>query len=216
MDDLSKMLDLESLNLKHISIFSLIFFFLTITGTQTHEWAHYLVADYFNFNPILHYSSVSYKLELNQQVNDLKIKKFLFTLAGPLQTMVTGSVGLAIILFRRKRTSLNQFRLSEWFTIFLSLFWLRQVFNLITNLIKIVLTQRISFGGDEAKLSRMLNISEGIIGFATGIIGFIICLYVVFGVVTKEKRASLIFGGFIGSLISFGVWNFYLGKIILP
>jgi hypothetical protein len=216
MNYLFKMFDFESLNLKNVIVFSLIFFFLTIIGTQTHEWAHYIVADYFNFKPILHHSSISYATELDNSMNNYKIKKILVIAAGPLQTMLTGSIGFALIYLKRKKTASNQFTRLDWFYTFLSLFWLRQVFNLLTNLFKIVFTNKISFGGDESKLSKMLNIYEGIIGISTGVIGFVICFYVFFYLVAKPQRINFIVGGFMGSLASFAFWFFYFGKIILP
>ena len=195
--------------------FLIIFIFLTIIGTQTHEWGHYLVAKSFNFNPILHYDKVSYTFEKeNAKYNQIKV--LLITIAGPLETITVGFFGFFFLIKRRKNRQLKRFNFLDWLAVFLSLFWLRQVFNFSSSLIRSVITGELRFGGDEAKISKMLNTYSGTFGIITGAIGIIISYYVIFKFLKNTDRYNLLIGGFLGSIIGYIVWFQILGKIILP
>jgi len=72
----------------------LIFVLLTIIGTLSHEATHYLVSKLIGLDPQLHYGSVSFNDEINlsdkKSVNYLKFLSS--TVAGPFQTILTGSI----------------------------------------------------------------------------------------------------------------------------
>jgi len=59
-------------------------------------------------------------------------------------------LGLAIIFYRRQEIEKLGLRAIDWLAIFLSLFWLREVFNLLMSLLDGLVGKRESyFGGDE-------------------------------------------------------------------
>lgn len=201
--------------LKLKEIIGFIFMLLTVLGTQTHEWGHYIVAKKFDFNPTLHYARVSLGIE-QEQSDDFFRKELLFRIAGPLQTIITGIFGLTILFFRRKIRKSTQFSIIDWIGVFLSLFWLRQCLNLIVSVVKTIIKNKISFGGDEGKVSRMLGLYPGTIGILLGSLGLMICSYVILVILPKENRYNLVVGGILGSLFGFIVWFGFIGKIILP
>ncbi|MGV6832650.1 MAG: hypothetical protein ACWA5P_13945 [bacterium] len=77
-------------------------------------------------------------------------------IGGPLQTIITGIIGL-IIFWRRKKINKNGLRLFDWLGVFLALFWLRQVFNLTISIFsELIKPDGSYFGGDEKKISELL------------------------------------------------------------
>lgn len=67
------------------------------------------------------------------------------------------------------------FKTFDWLAVFLSLFWLRQVFNLVVSIgSEIISPNGTWFCGDEYYLSKDLGIWSGSISLATAIIGAVI------------------------------------------
>ncbi len=226
---------------------SLTFTFIafTIIGTQTHEWGHYAAATYLGMKPSLHYQSVNFGediISIEQDkifaqyekqiiaketfpfskrweylVKKSSYKHFYCTLWGPLQTMITGSIGFLFILFYRKRF-LNKVTLNktQWLFIFLSLFWLREVFNTTIAGILFLLNKQKEFYGDEFNLCKHLNLPLFSIPIITATIGFIICSIVTFKFVPQAERKTFIAAGFIGASIGYIFWMYFLGPLILP
>lgn len=96
-------------------------------------------------------------------------------LGGPTQTMLTGILGLATLFYRRLKIREKGLRTFDWLAVFLSLFWLRQVFNLLVSIgSEIISPNGTWFSGDEYYLSKDLGIWSGSISLATGIIGAVI------------------------------------------
>src|SRR5690606_11477284 len=103
---------------------------------------------------------------------------------GPLQTMLFGTIGLVILHIRKIKFHRKELNFIDWFAIFLSLFWSRQLMNLIISVTgRILFGASNYFGGDEAEISSMLSLPSGTLSIATGIIGFIICYHIVFKIV---------------------------------
>lgn len=227
--------------------FSITFTFIafTIIGTQTHEWGHYAAAVYLGMKPSLHYQSVDYNedsmsmeqdkifVEYEKQIiakEEFPFKKryeylvkktsnkhFYFTLWGPLQTMITGSIGFLLILFYRKKF-LNKVTLSksQWLLIFLSLFWLREAFNTSMAGILFIINGQTEFYGDEFYLSTHLKLHSFSIPIFTAAIGFFICTMVTFKFVPATQRKIFIAAGFVGGTVGYFFWMYFLGPLILP
>ncbi len=196
----------------HFFIFSI----LTIVGIQTHEISHYIVADILKFKPLLHHSSVSFQFIEMKNNKDYQFNELLIIIAGPLQTIFTGIFGFIMLSYRRQYRLESKFTKLDWFAVFLTLFLLRQVFNLMTSLIKSVKISGVYFGGDEAKISEKLGIFHGTFGIITGTTALIICSITFFYFIPKTKRLNLILGATFGSIISYYLWSFYIGEIVLP
>ena len=69
-------------------------------------------------------------------------KDLFITLGGPLQTIFTGIIGLIILVLRRKSIQINGLKIMDWLAVFLGLFWLREIFNLIHSLVNEIIAPK--------------------------------------------------------------------------
>jgi len=136
---------------------------------------------------------------------------------GPLQTILTGILGLVILFFRKVQIRTNGLKPIDWLAVFLSLFWLRQVFNVLFSFGHEILEPNGTwFSGDEYYLSKELGIWSGSISIATAIVGSLIVGAVIFVIVPKNLRLTFIASGINGSLMGFILWMEILGPKLLP
>ena len=146
------------------------------------------------------------------------VNRLWLNIGGPLQTITTGLIGFGLLLRRRKFHALL-FNRTDWLLVFLSLFWLRQPFNLLMAITSKILLGNESFfgtGNDEVKIARELNIWDGAVSISTAIIGLAISLFVIFKIVPQPSRSKFILGGLIGGIVGFILWMYILGPLILP
>ena len=145
-----------------------------------------------------------------------KTEDFFITFGGPFQTMLTGMLGFTILSIMRKqifeRTYLT---LLEWFAVFLSYFWARQVFNFIFSIDQ-TFSDRQYFAADEPRLSQSLNLPPWAFGMITCILGGAVLLWVTFKAIPIKQRLSFILSGVIGCAIGYIVWLDWLGPKLLP
>ena len=217
----------------------------TIIGTISHELGHLTVARLLGYSTTLHFGSLGYdNSKLNRELDsiylrnqyaidhdleyeekedfDRKYDKLVtddlkVLLGGPLQTMLTGFIAFLFLLFRKKKVKKNGLKIIDWLLVFLSLFWLREIFNFITSIITGLLFENESFfGGDEMYISKYYNLGPGTIPLITAIIGTAICLYVIFKIVPKYMQRTFIIAGFSGGIVGFGLWFYLVGPILLP
>lgn len=231
----------------HLKIFIFLFLgfvLFTIIGTLTHELGH-LTADrilgykggkinygstswgtkpeskeYFEIykkNEIAIESNqpFSEKKRLDELEIELKSDGFWIIFGGPLQTMTFGTIGLLLLFLRKKKET---FKLTDWIITFLSLFWLREVFNLFSGFLSGILNNSTYFGtrGDEVRLSKMLEVWEGTVPILFGILGLTVSLIVIFYYIPKKMRLTFILSGLIGGVFGFWFWLYFLGPIIMP
>ena len=139
------------------------------------------------------------------------------TMAGPIQTIATGTLGLILIFWRRKKADRISLNFFDWFSIFLSLFWLREVFNLLLSISQEIINPDGSFfDGDEQKISAILNLSSGTFSIILGIIGLAVFGFILFKVIPIALRLTFVLSGLIGSIVGFLLWMNALGPLILP
>ena len=235
--------------MKTVLIFAILFIVFTVIGTLTHELGHYSAGKSLGLNCTLHYASCrclydaqeernNYRkmLSNNYENRDLipaelwdkyqelvekatpKKNRLWVTVGGPLQTILTGTIGFLLLVMRSQKNKI-QFQKFDWLLVFLSLFWLREPFNLF-----FVAAQNLILGGDsyfgstgdEVKISRGLNLWDGTVPIVLGVIGLVISLIVIFKFVPISKRKSLIWGGLIGGISGFILWMIIIGPIVLP
>ena len=236
------MIDLK-FEIKHFVFFTISFLFFTIIGILSHEYGHILVAKSYGYKTYLHYGSMHFDYERTEEYveletfynsnkegildgsiiyppnnlknyNDkLKSNGFWITVGGPTQTMLTGILGLVILYFRKDKKT---FQFVDWLAVFLSLFWLREVFNLLTGLIQGFFFNKKYFGGDEFGISQYLELPTGTVSIILGFLGLLISLTVIFKIVPKINRFTFILSGLVGGLSGFYLWGFILGPILLP
>lgn len=155
--------------------------------------------------------------QFEKKLKKLNSDSIKITLGGPVQTILTGLIGLVILLFRRRKIKTKGVKIIDWLAVFLSLFWLREIFNLIHSIaFAIILKEESYFGGDEKFISEYFNLGSGTIPIITGIIGFVISLYVIFKILPKQFKLPFIVSGLIGSTTGFLLWFQFIGPILIP
>lgn len=186
------------------------FVLATVIGTLSHECGHYVAIRLMGFKARINYGMTlfldSAKMS-NRQV-------FWAILAGPLLTMLTGSVGL--LLLYKIRKSFGKLSFKQWFLIFISLFWLRQPANLVGEIVTYFTTGHYGEMADEAKISRYFNWSPWYIDVVTAFIGLFVLTMIIFKFIPKTQRLTFILSGLIGGISGFMLWLVYFGKVIMP
>ncbi len=202
-----------NLNIKKKLLYFLIAGFITATiaGTISHELGHYIAAAVMGFKAHLSYGMTSIT-DTAKFMNGRQ--RFLFTAAGPFQTMLTGTIGIAFLFKYGK--NVTQLSLKQWALVFISLFWLRQPANLLFEIISVLVRGRFRGNGDEIKLSRYLNIPELSVLIFTAIIGIILFLIVVFKFIPERQRLAFVLAGIIGGSAGYLFWLDWLGPLIMP
>ncbi|MFK7908307.1 MAG: hypothetical protein AB8B69_24470 [Chitinophagales bacterium] len=151
-------------------------------------------------------------LKSKNVVDALKI-----SLGGVLQTILTGTFGLLFLIFRYRRIEKYGLKFIDWLGVFLSLFWLREIFNLLLGIAGEIINPNGSFfGGDEAKISSLLNLPIGTFSIILGTTGLAVSLFVVFKIVDRKLQATFILSGLLGGVSGFVLWMMILGPKILP
>ncbi len=233
------------MNIRLFLFLAFTFICFTIIGTLTHEFGHYAAAKYVGLQPTLHFQSVDSELSENEieldkilalyqkeidAKKDFPAKKrfdtiielerkndFIHTAAGPIQTMLTGTVGFILLLVYRKNFFASQkLNMRQWLLVFLSLFWLREVFNTSMAICLLIISKENEFYGDEFVLSKHLALPSFTLPIATALIGIIICCVVVFKFIPSAQRKIFLSAGFVGGIIGFVLWMYIVGPILLP
>lgn len=159
------------------------------------------------------YQNILEKRYWNEKSNE----SLYVTIGGPLQTILTGFLGLIILFLRRKSIQLQGLKIIDWLAVFLGLFWLREIFNLFHSLgAEIITPDGRWFSGDEYYISKDLNFWSGTMPIILGTIGMLISIYIVFKIVPKNLRLTFILSGLIGGISGFILWMHIIGPRILP
>jgi len=227
---------------KFLLYVTLSFFLFTIIGTQTHELGHIVVAQYLGYQTRLNYGSMSSfdapqeiryfeildqhaeaikheedfpdKIEYTRLRRRVNYERFLITLGGPMQTMLTGTIGLGMLFYRSHIKLQSSFSLLDWVLVFLTLFWLREPFNLLMAVASSVLLGTEYFFGDEFRIARYLELPEWSVAIVFALLGLLICVYVIFGIIPKDFRMRFIIGGLLGGSLGYFIWFDFLGPFL--
>jgi hypothetical protein len=187
----------------------------TIIGTVSHESGHYIAAKFLGLNAHIGYAYTRYFPTDNQHCLTHK-ERFLFTIGGPILTLIAGTIGLFLIIFKRKSFKKDKLTIYQWLMIFLSMFWLRQSANLIMGLIYRLFYRCGTSHSDEIRIDFYLNLPYETVSVITGLIGFIILAYITFWLVPKKQRLTFLAAGLTGGISGFVLWIVYFGKYIMP
>lgn len=191
------------------------FLFSTIIGTLSHEFGHYVTAKALGYEAFISYKSTQWKnaddtplVFTKESPKSVLLDYILVTLGGPLTTILLGTLGLVLLFIYNKQ--------NNWVLIFLSLFWLRFPFNALISIIDAVVNNSPPVSSDEAHIGYMLDISPWVPIVLTALLGTIVAVIVIFRFVAKPNRLHFILWSLIAAPISFIIWFYGLGKMLLP
>ncbi len=235
----------KSIDIKALLILTTTFVIFTAVGTVSHEYGHILVAEYLGYETTLFYDSMTYyneelvkkrekiyseykneiegntdfekKDEYRRLTKKLISNGFWITLGGPIQTIFTGLIGLFVLILRKNQYKEFGLKWIDWLAVFLSLFWLREVFNLAISLVfELISPDGSFFSGDEVYISRGLGLWEGTIPLLLGTLGILVSAYVIFRITPPQIRLTFLVSGLLGGGLGFVLWMDVLGPILLP
>ena len=192
----------------------LAFILATVLGTVSHELGHYFVAQYLGYEADLHYngSGIVQAPEICMASDG-----FWIAAGGPIQTLLTGSIGFLVIFINRKKYySANELSVGQWFWIFIALFWLRQTTILSTWIGGYWLNGYFSHGGDEVKLAKDILLPDWTILVGTGLIGFGVLGWIAFKVVPLGQRFTFVLAGLFGGISGYFLWFKVVGRMLMP
>ena len=206
-----------SFNKKLFFYLFIAFILATVIGTITHECGHYIVAKILGFGSELHYASTSWWPGPKTTVASFRSSVFLIILAGPLQTMLTGTIGFILLLFFKKSfINSEKFSFRQWVIVFLSLFWLRPIANFFIWSISYLLSGVSSSDGDEIRISRICGIPDWSLPALTAFLGLLVVFIVIFRFIPITHRFTFVVAGLAGGAAGYLIWIVWLGKFILP
>jgi hypothetical protein len=214
-------------------------------GTVSHEYGHYAVAKYLGYSSKVSYgytnwndkatdqfidsTYLNYSKEIELQldfpgknkfylIQQKQIKdEFWITLGGPSQTMLTGTLGFLLIFSQRKKIrNANALSVYQWVIIFLSLFWLRQLANVVTWIAGYFFKGQFSLNGDEIGLAIHLGLPTGSISIITAFIALCLLIFIIFKILPAKIRLTFISAGLFGGVFGYFFWLFSIGPILLP
>jgi len=220
------------------------FIMLIIVTVLSHEFGHYAVARCIGYKHVrVHYVYTNYDtlddllvkkhgLEDNRILNniyDLNLNKekllavnkeiernvFLLALGGPVETLVVGTICFLLLVANKKSFGRDAtLNFNKWLLIFLSLFWLRPVVIMFTELS--LLSKDRPNGGDEFAIASFLNVNYVYMYLVLGVIGVSVFCISLFVFIPKSERLVFVFGGIFGSIIGYWLWFVKLGPFLLP
>jgi len=192
------------------------FMFATIIGTLSHEYGHFFAAKLIGLDAKVHYAYVSYNCSDNFR-EFTAFDGLLLTMGGPLQTILTGIIGLCLLFAnKRKILKMNKLDVKSWVYVFLSLFWLRQVANFAVWSIRSLISGKFSRGSDEIGLAMYFQLPEWSIIAATALLGLMVAVFVIFKFIPINQRFTFILSGLIGGVSGYYLWLESIGKLIMP
>lgn len=187
------------------------FAIFTVLGTVTHELGHFISARLLGYNASINYGFTFY----NGVVNPLD--SFIITLGGPLQTMLTGTIGCFILWVNRSEYfKASWLRPTQWLVIFFALFWLREVFNFWQAIGTYMTGGSFPEGSDEVQLALKAGMNSLLIITATAFAGMGVLAYLVFKIIPLQQRLTFIFAGLAGGFLGYYIWFHWLGPVLMP
>ena len=189
------------------------FVLAVVAGTLHHETGHYLAAKSMGLKASVHYDYTN--VHAANDAEHISMKQMAeFIMAGPLQTMLTGTVTLLLLYIFDRQKKLAYF--PQFFLIFITLFWVRQPINFGLGLWQYINKGQFPERGDEAKLSLYYHLPVWSLNAGTAILGLLVIIVVIFRFVPMQQRFTFWLASSIGGAAGYFLWIIWLGKYILP
>ncbi|HCH64402.1 MAG TPA: hypothetical protein DFR83_16470 [Deltaproteobacteria bacterium] len=181
-------------------------------GTVGHELGHWVAAHWLGCAPVLHFSSVSPRCSDALPM----VSQMLGVASGPLGTMASGSVGMAMLWRWRQRHHRLDLQGVMWSM--LALFWSRPVFNLVVQVGLLALghaTWQDTANNDEARLSLWMGLPQLALGIGCAIVAVGMCTWTA-RQIPRVDRPTWLVGAVMGALLGFAIWMGPVGPLLLP
>lgn len=226
---------------------SLAFMAFAVIGTLSHEGGHYIAARYYGYEAKINYAMTSYGNKANNTNKELlaiwqrnqyaienklpfseqtkldslksvaKREHIIMTLGGPLQTMLTGTIGfLLLLVYRKQYEGKPALTVKQWFFVLLSLFWMRQLFNLISGLLSSPATGITGIHSDEVKLALTFGWPAMVLYYITGGIAAILLVIILFKFIPLQQRLTFITASIVGGVGGSIFWLYSIGPMLMP
>ncbi len=207
---------LYKIDFKLLGLLIIGFVLATIIGTVSHEYGHYLVAKYYGYESAVHYGYTSMHHPLG--VPKLTPLQRFFTIAGgPLQTFLTGAIGLLLLYWNRKAIKMAAaLSLSQWVMVYVALFWLRFSFNLLQGIPRWIKRGHLRGRSDEIRMTLYLECPSWLVSVSLATIGVVGLSIVLFYFVPIKQRFTFMLSGIIGGVFGFYFWLYGIGPILMP
>lgn len=188
----------------------------TIIGTLSHEFGHFIVAKYFGYEARINYGATFWRSpDPNNPI--VTGHPLAITLGGPVQTMLTGTIGLFLLfLYRNNFYQADKLSSKQWLIIFLSLFWLRQTANFCTWIGGYFLTGKFSSRGDEIHIANYYELPTWTVITTTAFIGGLTLAIITFKFIPSRQRITFLTAGLTGGIGGYVFWLVLFGKYIMP
>lgn len=221
----------------------LVFIAATIIGTLTHELGHCTMATFLGHDSKLKYASCVSSPRANPVIletlknhsneitsgidfdgkqkyesirNQIMWESTWVTMAGPLQTLLIGTLGFILLLiYHSKNVDSQKFSFTGWLLVFLSLFWIRQVFIFALSFSKFIYSGELKSRIDEIRIAHFFEINPWSIVSLTSAIGLIISIITI-KLIPKRLVFTFLSAGFFGGISGLILWFRLIGPIILP
>lgn len=212
--------------MNNLKIFSA-FLIAAVLGTLLHECGHIVAAWFCGCRQFHLGYSYMYAYDCNvdyypplttlgEEYNRVLVNKRLWeVVGGPLQTNLTGLLGIVLLYRLSRRRVVDAFKNLDLFYIVLCFFLSRNIFNSLTGFLSVKVTTRQYTRADETKLFYHFGINHTVGYTLMLLIASALLAYVVF-VLVKKHRWQLILWGGLGSVVGGVVWLRWLGPILLP
>lgn len=157
---------------------------------------------------------LQYRTALGHEIENSAI---ITRMAGPLETMITGTTGVIILwLGRKKIRAKDTLSFKNWLTVLLAFFWSRQLGNLLLKTVHSIISPHRISRGDETFIAKRLNLNEWSIITVLGVISALILTWIVFYIIPKQQRFTFVAAGIAGSALGALIWFGWIGPVILP
>lgn len=192
----------------------LFFFIAAIAGTLLHEFGHAFVAWLYGFHPQVHFaycSTLSAADRLAIEQGSMQYYTYphstWITMGAPLQTFITGCVGMLLLWRASKLRAVDAYRVTDLLLIVLTYFHSRWIMNSAGILYDMYAVGKGS-RADEIWLMNYWNIDV-----TAGT--WVLLAYATF-VLVKHHRLQLIVFGALGSVAGGWFWLVWAGPYIMP
>ncbi len=206
-------------NKKTFGLLFIGFIIFTVAGTILHELGHLIAGRLLGYKGqhiSYAFTSMGYKTSTITNTDEWSHDELLFIIGGPLQTMVSGTIGFIVLcLFCADSVRQHVLRLWQWLLIFLSLFWLRELFNFVCA-VGIAIAGTYKYTGDEFKIARQLHWDGWCFSALLALVAFVMLLTITFRFVPVQQRYTFLLAGFIGGIAGAVVWLVLLGPVVMP